>query len=177
MIDPLLIIYTPLIKYLVALPLGIFTVQKGAFMTILVDADACPVKEIIERIGSEFKIPITMFIDTSHILTSNYSKIVTVGQDPDAVDLALINQSKKGDIIVTQDYGVASLALGKGAFAIHQNGMEYTLSNIDQLLFERHLSKKQRKHGHRTGHAKKRTIDDNIRFEQAFRDLCVRNLH
>lgn len=146
-------------------------------MHILVDADACPVKEIIEKIGSELNIPITMFIDTSHILKSSYSKIITVGQDPDAVDLALINHSKKGDIIVTQDYGVASLALGKGAFAIHQSGMEYTLMNIDQLLFERHLSQKQRKHGHRTGHAKKRTMDDDLRFEKAFRALCVRNLH
>lgn len=140
-------------------------------MQILVDADACPVKEIIEQIAKEFNIPVTMYIDTSHILTSAYSSIVTIGQGPDAVDLALINDSKRGDIIVTQDYGVASLALGKGAFAIHQSGMIYDLSCIDRLLFERHIAKKQRKSGKKGGRNRKRTAEDDIHFETALRQL------
>ena len=78
-------------------------------MKILVDADACPVKEIIEKVAKQKNIEVVMYIDSSHILSSDYSKIVTISKGRDAVDLALINDSEKGDVIVTQDYGVASL--------------------------------------------------------------------
>ena len=105
-------------------------------MKILVDADACPVKNIIEKVAKQFNIEVTMFIDTSHVLESKYSKIVQVGQGQDAVDIAIINHTKLGDIIVTGDYGVASLALSKGAYALSFNGMYYTKDNIDRLLFE-----------------------------------------
>ena len=87
-------------------------------MKILVDADACPVKEIIEKVAKQKNIEVVMYIDSSHILSSDYSKIVTISKGRDAVDLALINDSEKGDVIVTQDYGVASLALGRSAYAI-----------------------------------------------------------
>ena len=68
-------------------------------MKIIVDADACPVKDIIETVAKELKIPVIMMIDTSHILTSDYSEIVTVSKAPDAVDFAVINRAAKGDII------------------------------------------------------------------------------
>lgn len=142
-------------------------------MNILVDADACPVIDIIEKIAREFSIPVRLYIDTSHILHSDYSKIIQVSKAPDAVDLALINQMEKGDIVVTQDYGVASLVLGKHGYAMNQNGRQYTEANIDRLMFERHLSRQQRKAGKRTGSLKKRTNEDNIRFESAFRRLIA----
>ena len=106
-------------------------------MHIYVDADACPVKGIIERVAKENKIPVTMVIDVNHILTSDYSEIVTVSQGADSVDLYLINRVKKGDIVVSQDYGVAALALGKGAKAVSNSGLIFDDSNIDKLLFER----------------------------------------
>lgn len=143
-------------------------------MKIIVDADACPVKDIIETVAKELKIPVIMMIDTSHILTSDYSEIVTVSKAPDAVDFAVINRAAKGDIIVTQDYGVAAMALGKGAYAIHQNGTWYTNENIETMLMTRHLSKKavrsNKKH-HIKG-PKKRTKEDDIHFETSFRKLC-----
>ncbi|MFU0826146.1 MAG: UPF0178 protein EQM14_03180 [Lachnoclostridium sp.] len=141
-------------------------------MKILVDADACPVKHIIEKIAKKFYIPVIMVIDTSHILESDYSKIIQVSKAPDAVDIALINRTEPGDIVVTQDYGVASMALGKRAYAINQNGKYYTEENIDLLMFERHLSKKQRRAGMRTGSMKKRSKEDDERFETAFFKLC-----
>lgn len=141
-------------------------------MKILVDADACPVKHIIEKVASSLNIPVLMVIDTSHILESDYSKIIQVSKAPDAVDLALINRTIAGDIVVTQDYGVASMALGKRALAINQFGKYYTEDNIDQLMYERHLSKKQRKAGGRTSSMKKRTKEDDERFEVAFVHLC-----
>lgn len=143
-------------------------------MKILVDADACPVKHIIERIAIEFKIPVIMVIDTSHILQSNYSEIVQVSKAPDAVDIALINRTAAGDIVVTQDYGVASMALGKKAYAINQNGRYYTEDNIDRLMFERHIAKKQRRAGNKTSSLKKRTKENDSHFEESFLQLCLR---
>lgn len=142
-------------------------------MKILVDADACPVKEIIEAVAMKMLIPVIMLIDTSHILTSDYSEIVMVSKAPDAVDFALINRTAKGDIVVTQDYGVAAMALGKGAYAIHPGGKLYTDHNIDVMLFERDIAKKLRRAGERIpSHNKKRTSQDNDRFEEAFMKLC-----
>ena len=136
-------------------------------MKILVDADACPVKNIIERTAKKYGIPVVMFIDSSHILDSEYSEIVTVGQGKDAVDLALINRAEPGDVVVTQDYGVAALALGKGAYAINNFGTVFSDKNIDQMLFERHISAKIRRSGGRLcGFQKKKKKNDD-QFEQS----------
>lgn len=143
-------------------------------MKILVDADACPVKHIIEKVAKEYVLPVYMFIDTSHILTSDYSEIITVSQAPDAVDFALMNQLSAGDIVVTQDYGVAAMALGKKAYAIHNSGRIYTDENINQMLFERHISKKQRAQGRMRGKIKKREEKDDIYFEKNLRIICQR---
>lgn len=142
-------------------------------MKILVDADACPVKEIIEAVAKELQIPVIMLIDTSHILASEYSEIVSVSKAPDAVDFALINRTSPGDVVVTQDYGVAAMALGKGAYAIHPSGKVFTDNNIDILLMERDIAKKLRRAGERIGsHTKKRTSADNSRFAESFTRLC-----
>lgn len=111
-------------------------------MQIFVDADACPVVAIIEKIAKENSVPVTLLCDTNHVLSSSYSEVVVVGAGADAVDYKLISICHKGDIVVSQDYGVAAMALGKGAYAIHQSGKWYTNDNIDQMLMERHLNKK-----------------------------------
>ena len=142
---------------------------KVCMMKILVDADACPVKEIIEKVAKQKNIEVVMYIDSSHILSSDYSKIVTISKGRDAVDLALINDSEKGDVIVTQDYGVASLALGRSAYAIGNSGLIYDNDNIDKLMFERFLGQKVRRAGRKGGktfNPKKRTKEDDERFER-----------
>lgn len=141
-------------------------------MKILVDADACPVKEIIEKVAKEYTLDVIMVIDTSHHLYSNYSKIIQVSQGPDAADFALISHTNKGDIIVTGDYGVASLGLAKGAYVIDFKGMYYTNDNIDRLMFERHISKQQRRAKKRTKHIKKRSKEMDLHFENALIHLC-----
>ena len=87
-----------------------------------VNADACPVTRIAERVAKEYAIPVVLLCDTNHVLNSDYSEIRVIGAGADAVDIALINLCQRDDIVVTQDYGVAALALGKGAKAIHQSG-------------------------------------------------------
>ena len=137
-------------------------------MKILVDADACPVKEIIVRLAQQRNIPVTMLIDTSHQLNDGYSKIITVDKQADSVDFALMGLLAHDDIVVTQDYGLAAMVLGKGARAVNQNGLVYTNENIDRLLMERHIGARVRRGGGRTKGPAKRTKEDNDRFEDAF---------
>ena len=142
-------------------------------MKILIDADACPVVRITERIAKEKGIPVTLLCDTNHVLQSDYSEVITVGAGADAVDFKLVSICQKGDLVVTQDYGVAAIILGKGAYGIHQSGKWYTNENIDQMLMERHLAKKARnakKKHHLKGPAK-RTEEDDQRFEKSLRRL------
>ncbi|MGN0489103.1 MAG: YaiI/YqxD family protein [Ruminococcus sp.] len=147
-------------------------------MTIYVDADACPVVKIIEKVAKEFSVPVVLLCDTNHYLTSEYSQVIVIGAGADAVDLALINRASKGDIVVTQDYGVAALALGKGAFAIHNSGKVFSDDNIDGLLMDRHLAKKARisKSKHRLKGPKKRTADDDLRFQINLLSLISKEL-
>ena len=109
------------------------------------DADACPVVRIVEETAKKYGAPVTLLCDTNHVLQSEYSEVNVIGAGADAVDFALVGLCRKGDLVVTQDYGVAAMALGKGAFCIHQSGRWYTNENIDQMLMERHLSGKARR--------------------------------
>lgn len=137
-------------------------------MKVLVDADACPVKDIIVRNAKKYNVPVTMIIDTSHELYDGYSTVITVDKGRDSVDIKLVNLLQSGDIVVTQDYGVAAMSLGKGAKVLNQNGLIYSGDNIDRLLFERHLGQKVRRAGGRTGTVKKRTRENDDAFERAF---------
>ena len=142
-------------------------------MRVFIDADACPVVSIVENISKKYNIPVTLLCDTNHVLTSEYSEVIVVGAGADAVDYKLISICHRGDIVVSQDYGVAAMALGKGAFAIHQSGKWYTNDNIDQMLMERHLNKKARRSSHKNHiqGPKKRTEEDDERFAQSFEKM------
>ena len=139
-------------------------------MKIYVDADACPVVRIVEKIAKKYEIPCTLLCDTNHILSSEYSEVIIVGAGADAVDFKLISLLTRGDICVTQDYGVAAMALGKGCYAIHQSGKWYTNENIDQMLMERHFAKKARRSTkkHHLKGPSKRSLEDDQRFEESF---------
>ncbi|MCL1873990.1 MAG: YaiI/YqxD family protein [Clostridiales bacterium] len=142
-------------------------------MQILVDADACPVKKIIVYLAKQKNIPVTMLIDTSHELYDGYSKIITVDKQADSVDYALMALLSREDIVVTQDYGLAAMVIGKGARAINQNGLVFTDANMDKLLMERHIGQKIRRGGGRTKGPAKRTKDNDARFEEAFERLLA----
>ena len=152
-------------------------------MRIYVDADACPVIPIVEQVAEKsFERPKkrteeddVRFQRSFEKLVKTINKIKIIGAGADAVDFALINLCGKNDIVVTQDYGVAAMALGKGAYAIHQSGKWYTDENIDQMLMERHLSKKARRasgKNHLKG-PKKRTEEDDVRFKRSFEKLVM----
>jgi hypothetical protein len=145
---------------------------------IYVDADACPVVRIVEQLAKQYGVPCTLLCDTNHVLSSEYSDVKIIGAGADAVDFALINLCHKGDIVVTQDYGVAAMALGKGAYSIHQSGRWYTNENIDELLMQRHMTKKARRSSHKN-HLKgpaKRTTEDDTRFAESFEKMIRKAL-
>lgn len=140
-------------------------------MKILVDADACPVKELIVEGAKARGLAVVMVCDNSHEIDDGYSKVITVDRGADSTDVALVNLVKRGDVVVTQDFGVAAMALSKGAAAISQNGMVYDNSNLDRLLFERFLGGKLRRAGGRTRGPKRRTRAQDEAFRQAFAAL------
>ena len=142
-------------------------------MQILVDADACPVVKVIEAIAKKYQIPVTLLCDINHDLYSDYSKVIMVGTGTDAADYKLISLCHSGDIVVSQDYGVAAMALGKGAYAIHQSGKWYTNTNIDQMLMERYLNKNSRKKSlkNHVKRPKKRTDADDEKFAESFEKM------
>ena len=135
---------------------------------ILVDADACPVKEIILRLAKQRNIPVTMVIDTSHELNDGYSTVITVDKGSDSADYYIAGMATCHDIVVTQDYGLAAMILARGASALDQNGMVYTSENIDSLLERRYIGQKIRRGGGRTKGPKKRTREDDEYFEDVF---------
>lgn len=144
-------------------------------MRILVDADACPVVKLIEQTAKRYEVEVVLFCDTNHVLYSEYSTVRTIGAGADAVDFALTAECRKGDVVVTQDYGVAAMILSKGAYGLHQSGMRYTNENIDRLLAERHMAKKARmsRAKHHMKGPKKRTQEDDARFLSALETLLA----
>jgi uncharacterized protein YaiI (UPF0178 family) len=135
-------------------------------MRILIDADGCPVVDIAVKIAKQENIECIIICDTSHIFEKEGIQTITVSKGADSVDFALVNMLKKGDIVVTQDYGLAAMCLARGALAISQNGMVYDDNNIMSLLNQRHTAKKIRMAGGRLKGNSKRTATQNTEFER-----------
>jgi uncharacterized protein YaiI (UPF0178 family) len=134
-------------------------------MRILVDADACPVKQEIMKIAKKHKVEVHLYVDVNHRMEGYDAVVHTVDQGADSVDLALVNGMIPEDIVVSADYGVASLAIARQGYVIHPSGKYISKDNIDQLMFERHLSREERSRGKRGTRHKKRTAEDNQHFE------------
>jgi len=143
-------------------------------MTILIDADGCPVVDITVRIAAEHKLGCVILCDSSHVFEKPCAKTITVSKGSDSVDFALVNLVQAGDVVVTQDYGLAAMCLAKRALPISQNGLIFTDENMDSLLHERHTAKKIRQSGGRLrGHAKRSPAQD-AAFEAALRGLLMK---
>ncbi len=133
-------------------------------MRLLIDADACPSLRAIIALARQHGVPVLLFCDDAHELADSGAQVVTCDRGRDSVDLALANALLTGDIVITQDYGVAALALGKQARAISPTGLVYDAGNIDGLLAARHAAAKLRRGGGRTRGPKPRTAADNERL-------------
>lgn len=139
-------------------------------MRILVDADACPVKEIILSLAKKYKIAVRMYFDVSHIYEDGYSEVIYCPKGFDQVDYKLLSELKD-DIVITQDYGLASMCLLKARYVLNQNGLIYTENNIQTLLDTRYISQKQRKSSKHIKGPKKRTIEQDDKFKNVLEGI------
>jgi len=146
-------------------------------INILVDADGCPVVDLTIQCAQQYKLPVTLFCDTSHNMQRDGAETIMVSKGMDAVDFVLVNRVKIGDIVITQDYGLAAMVLAKRGLVMDQNGREYTNDNIDQLLHSRHIAKKIRLAGGRMKGPKKRQKENNESFERAINALILRQIN
>ena len=126
---------------------------RGEVMKILIDGDGCPVIDLTIKVARKYGIEVVIFCDTAHMIDRLGVKTIIIQKGMD-------------------DYGLAAMILSKKAAAINQNGFIYTEGNIDQLLFRRHVVKVARKSGARLKGPKKRTEEDNIKFQEGLIKLC-----
>ena len=141
-------------------------------MKIIIDADACPVVDITVRTAKERETECIIVCDNTHSIEREGAKTIVVDKGADSADCRIANITEKGDVIVTQDYGLAALVLGNGGKALNQNGLIYTDGNIEKLLFTRFIGKKERMAGARTKGPKKRTAQNDADFLKALL-LCL----
>ncbi len=140
-------------------------------MTVLIDADGCPVVDIAIRLCQENNVACLLLCDTAHQFSRPGAETLVFDKGADSVDFAIVRRIVPGDIVITQDYGLASMCLARSARVLHQDGWEYTPYNIDALLFERHEARKFRASGWRTKAQKKRTQAQNDAFAAALQKL------
>lgn len=143
---------------------------------ILVDGDGCAGRYIIEEIAKIYSLELRIYCSYAHEIKSSYGSVIKADSDYQAVDMMLINEAKAGDIVVTQDFGVAALALGKGAGALSPKGMIFSDKNMDMLLFERHMGAKVRRGGGKTQNPKKRTEEDDERLRTSLTNMIERKI-
>ena len=143
-------------------------------MTIFIDADGCPVVDLTLKIARELEIPVLLICDTSHQFEREGAQTITVSKGADSADFALVNRVAPGDVVVTQDYGLAAMCLAKRALPLNQDGMVYTNENMDALLLFRHTARKIRNAGGRLkGNAKRdRAVQDKA-FADALRKILL----
>lgn len=143
-------------------------------MKIVVDGDGCAGREVIEKVAKRNSIDVLIFCTINHMIRSDYSEVKIVDDGFQSVDMYVANATKNGDIVVTQDYGVAAMALGKGALAISPKGSIYDNENIDRLLFERHLHQKNRRVGGRSKGSSKRKKEDDDKLAYNLEKLILK---
>lgn len=140
-------------------------------MKIFVDADGCPVVDIAIKIAKEYALDIIVVKNFAHRIKDSYAQVVSVDISNDSADFYIVNNINKGDIIITQDYGLAAMCLSKAAYPINQNGIIYTPNNIDGMLNTRHIHSQLRRSGKNHSNFKKRTKENDIKFIKNFKNL------
>lgn len=140
-------------------------------MKIYVDADGSPVVNTAINVAKEFNLEIILVKNYAHRIHDDYAQVISVDISQDSADLYIVNHLNKGDIVITQDYGLAALVLSKDANVMNQNGMIFTKDNIDHMLNRRHIHSKIRRQGKHHSKVKKRTSKSNSIFETKLREL------
>lgn len=146
-------------------------------MRILVDADACPVKAQILSVARRHACEVVLIASHAHRMPDLEGApdvaVIAVESSPQAVDIALTNASRRGDVVVTGDYGLACMVLGRGVRALSFRGQVFDDRNIDGLMATRHLASRVRRGGGRMRGPKAFTAEDAARFEAALERMIT----
>lgn len=114
---------------------------------ILVDADACPVKAEIKQVAEHFQLDVIFVASFNHYsVNTNGENWIFVDTGKESADMRMMNLAKKGDIIVTQDIGLASILLAKGTFVFSNRGELYR-EEMSLMLDIRYRHAKDRQQG------------------------------
>lgn len=122
-------------------------------MRIIIDADACPKKDETIALAKKYALDVTLVASISHFSTKEVASHVTqlwVERGSDQADFKIVGLTLPNDIVITQDYGLASMLLPRGCRVLHHDGYEYTESSIQKLIDSRHLSAQHRRHSKRS---------------------------
>ncbi|WP_440895554.1 YaiI/YqxD family protein [Amphibacillus sp. Q70] len=142
-------------------------------MVIYIDGDACPVTQEIVLLAKERELQVKLIKSYAHYSLQRYDSHVQeiyVDSANEAVDYKILAMVQADDLLITQDYGLASLALQKNCQVIHPKGFQYTQININTLLESRYQSAQIRKQGGRTKGPDPYTDEDRKQFKQVMRD-------
>ena len=145
-------------------------------MKLLIDADACPVVEEALALAKRHQVRVLLVCDAAHEMQRDGAETITVCKGADSADFRLVNLASSGDVVVTQDYGLAAMCLARRARVLDQNGMEYTADNIDALLLRRHTSAKLRRSGVRTKGPAKRDHAQDTAFVEALQRILLESI-
>ena len=145
-------------------------------MKVLIDADGCPVVDIALSACKQFQISCLILCDTAHQMLREGAQTLVFDKGADSVDFALVNRVQPGDVVITQDYGLASMCLSRRARVLHQDGWEYTEYNIQALLFQRSESRKYRASGGRIKGPAKRKPEQDTAFKNAIYSLLQQSV-
>ena len=133
-------------------------------MKIIVDADACPKNalHLCMQLGEEYSVAVWTVASFNHNVVSDHH--IVVGNAPQETDIKVINLTEVGDAVITQDWGLAAMVLGKPAYCLSPSGREFRAENIEFLMEEREIKAKLRRSGGRTKGPAKRTTEDDQKF-------------
>lgn len=145
-------------------------------MRIFIDADGCPVVDETINIAKKLNIPVVIVKNYAHVINSSYAEVVTVDLSSDSADYYIVNHMGKGDIVVTQDNGLAAMALAKEGIVINQNGYIIDNENIDAMLSTRHINRELRQRGVYVSKPKKRVKSNTKSYEITLRNLLKNHL-
>jgi len=144
----------------------VISMIEGSSCRIVVDGDACPVKKEIAETARAFHVPVLLVSSYDHMQQAEEGVVtIQVDRSDQSADLYIANHISKGDIVVTQDYGLAALALAKSCYVISFRGRIFRNSDIDFMLDSRHHQAKARRQG-KYGKGPKKLLDEDRVFFQ-----------
>lgn len=134
---------------------------------LFIDADACPVKDEIIQITQSYPIDLVFVASYAHVGKKDDHRWVYVDSSKEAADLYIVNHAKDGDIVVTQDMGLASLLTSKNVYVITPHGKTVLEEDMAIVLHQRYLSYKHLSEGKKIKGPKPFVDQDRARFSEA----------